>query len=61
MIARRTNRSRLRKTSTTGSRAGLQHGSDAVEGHVNRIKAVKRQMYGRASFPLLDVRILVRP
>ena len=29
-----------------------------VEGQVNRLKAIKRQMYGRASFPLLRARVL---
>lgn len=29
-----------------------------VEGHVNRLKMLKRQMYGRAGFPLLRTRVL---
>jgi transposase len=29
-----------------------------VEGHVNRLKTIKRQMYGRAGFALLKVRVL---
>lgn len=29
-----------------------------TEGHVNRLKTLKRQMYGRASFPLLRQRLL---
>lgn len=29
-----------------------------VEGHVNRLKALKRQMFGRAKFPLLRKRVL---
>jgi transposase len=29
-----------------------------VEGHVNRLKAIKRQMYGRANFDLLRLRVL---
>ena len=32
-----------------------------VEGQVNRLKMLKRQMYGRASFPLLRSRILAAP
>jgi hypothetical protein len=32
--------------------------SGPVEGHVNRIKMIKRQMYGRANFDLLRRRIL---
>ncbi|MER5217893.1 transposase [Streptomyces sp. NPDC002838] len=38
----------------------LSYSSGAVEGHVNRIKTIKRQMYGRASFKLLRVRILLQ-
>jgi transposase len=29
-----------------------------VEGHVNRLKTIKRQMYGRANFDLLKTRVL---
>jgi transposase len=32
-----------------------------VEGQVNRLKMLKRQMYGRASFPLLRSRMLAAP
>ena len=31
----------------------------AVEGHVNRIKSIKRQMYGRASFELLRNKVIL--
>lgn len=31
-----------------------------VEGHVNRLKTIKRQMYGRAGFPLLRRRVLTQ-
>ena len=31
----------------------------AVEGHVNRIKSIKRQMYGRASFDLLSKKVIL--
>lgn len=31
----------------------------AVEGHVNRIKSIKRQMYGRASFGLLRKKVIL--
>jgi transposase len=37
----------------------LTHSSGPVEGNVNRIKTIKRQMYGRASFQLLRKRILL--
>ena len=36
----------------------LPHSSGPVEGQVNRIKMLKRQMFGRASFDLLRTRIL---
>ena len=44
----------------TAVTAGLTHhwNSGPVEGHVNRIKMLKRQMYGRATFNLLRQRIL---
>jgi transposase len=43
------------------ARAGLtlSHSSGKVEGHVNRIKMIKRQMYGRANPDLLRKRILL--
>ncbi|MET7398909.1 transposase, partial [Dactylosporangium sp. NPDC005572] len=43
--------------------AGLTHhrSSGAVEGTVNRIKTIKRQMFGRAKLDLLRKRILNRP
>ncbi len=31
----------------------------AVEGHINRLKMLKRQMYGRASINLLERRFLL--
>lgn len=37
----------------------LPHSSGAVEGNVNRIKFLKRQMYGRAGFALLRKRVLL--
>jgi transposase len=39
----------------------LEWSSGIVEGHVNRVKTIKRAMYGRASFRLLRIRILTRP
>jgi transposase len=41
--------------------AGLSHpwNSGVVEGHVNRIKMLKRQMSGRAGFELLRKRVLL--
>jgi transposase len=37
----------------------LPWSSGVVEGHVNRIKMLKRQMYGRAGFDLLRKRVLL--
>jgi transposase len=37
----------------------LPHSSGSVEGNVNRIKMIKRQMYGRATFDLLRKRVLL--
>jgi transposase len=41
-------------------RAALQlpWSNGQTEGHFNRLKALKRQMYGRASFDLLRIRVL---
>lgn len=41
------------------NRLTLAYSSGAVEGNVNRIKMIKRQMYGRATFDLLRKRILL--
>lgn len=38
----------------------LPHSSGPVEGTVNRIKMLKRQIYGRANFDLLRKRVLIR-
>ncbi|MFB7740850.1 transposase [Streptomyces sp. NPDC056132] len=37
----------------------LPWNSGVAEGHVNRIKMLKRQMFGRAGFPLLRKRVLL--
>ncbi|MEU2625138.1 transposase [Streptomyces sp. NPDC007157] len=39
----------------------LAWSSGVVEGLVNRVKTLKRAMYGRASFELLRTRILTQP
>jgi transposase len=36
----------------------LPYSNGVVEGHVNRLKLIKRMMYGRAEFPLLRQRVL---
>jgi transposase len=37
-----------------------QWSNGPVEGHVNRLKTIKRQMYGRAGFPHLKARVVSR-
>jgi transposase len=37
----------------------LPYSSGPVEGNINRIKMLKRQMYGRAGFALLRKRVLL--
>ena len=44
---------------TTG--LALPYSSAAMEGNVNKIKMIKRQMYGRAGFPLLRKRVILHP
>lgn len=39
----------------------LHWSSGIVEGHVNRVKTLKRAMYGRASFGLLRTLVLITP
>ncbi|HLY65078.1 MAG TPA: transposase, partial [Chloroflexota bacterium] len=39
----------------------LPYNSAAMEGNVNKIKMIKRQMYGRAGFPLLRKRVILHP
>lgn len=39
----------------------LPYSSAAMEGNVNKIKMIKRQMYGRAAFPLLRKRVTLHP
>ena len=39
----------------------LPYSSGKVEGTVNKIKMLKRQMYGRASFVLLRKRVIFHP
>ncbi len=41
-------------------RAALEmpYSNGRVEGHINRLKYLKRQMYGRAGFELLRIRVL---
>lgn len=47
-----------RDRSAVEAALSLPWSNGPVEGHVNRIKAIKRSMYGRAKFDLLRKRIL---
>ena len=44
--------------SAVRSGIGLEWSNGPVEGHVNRLKAIKRAMFGRAQFELLRARVL---
>jgi len=52
-----------RATSPNAVTAGLTlpHSSGAAEGNVNWLKAIKSQMYGRASLDLLRKRVIHHP
>jgi len=39
----------------------LPYSNGQTEGQVNSLKLIKRQMYGRANFDLLRLRVLLRP
>ena len=47
-----------RDESAVNAAVTLRWSNGPVEGHVNRLKTIKRQMYGRAGFPLLKARVL---
>ncbi len=49
----------LRDIKAVENGINLPWSNGAVEGHVNRIKSIKRQMYGRASFELLRKKIIL--
>jgi transposase len=40
---------------------GCRWSNGPTEGHINRLKMLKRQMFGRASLPLLKRRLLLAP
>ena len=50
-----------RRRSSPGPGLTLPHSPAAVEGNVNRIKMIKRQMHGRAGFALLRKRVILHP
>lgn len=39
-------------------RIATEWSNGPLEGHINRLKVIKRQMYGRAGFELLKARVL---
>jgi transposase len=47
-----------RDESAVNAAVTLPWSNGPVEGHVNRLKTIKRQMYGRAGFPLLKARVV---
>ncbi len=47
-----------RDESAVNAAATMRWSNGPVEGHVNRLKTIKRQMYGRAGFPLLKARVV---
>lgn len=50
-----------REVITLKAAVTLPWSNGPVEGWVNKIKVIKRQMYGRASFDLLRKRVLLNP
>ncbi|MBT3749853.1 MAG: ISL3 family transposase [Candidatus Marinimicrobia bacterium] len=49
----------LRDIKAVENGINMSWSNGAVEGHVNRIKSIKRQMYGRASFELLRKKVIL--
>ena len=49
----------LRDIEAVENGINMRWSNGAVEGHVNRIKSIKRQMYGRASFELLRKKVIL--
>ena len=49
----------LRDLEAVNNGINMHWSNGAVEGHVNRIKSIKRQMYGRASFELLRKKVIL--
>jgi transposase len=47
-----------RDESAVNAAVTMRWSNGPVEGHVNRLKTIKRQMYGRAGFPLLKARVV---
>ena len=52
-------RGMLRDIEAVENGINMSWSNGVVEGHVNRIKSIKRQMYGRASFELLRNKVIL--
>jgi transposase len=52
-------RGMLRDIEAVENGINMSWSNGKVEGHVNRIKSIKRQMYGRASFELLRKKVIL--
>ena len=50
---------KLRDIDAVENGINMRWSNEAIEGHVNRIKSIKRQMYGRASFELLQKKVIL--
>ncbi|WP_449415936.1 ISL3 family transposase [Pedobacter frigoris] len=51
----------LREYQSIENAISLPWSNGPVEGNVNKLKTIKRQMYGRASFELLRKRLVLKP
>ena len=51
----------LRDYQSIENAINLPWSNGPVEGNVNKLKTIKRQMYGRASFELLRKRLVLKP
>jgi transposase len=51
----------LRDYQSIKNAISLPWSNGPVEGNVNKLKTIKRQMYGRASFDLLRKRLVLKP
>jgi len=49
----------LRDITAVENGINMRWSNGAVEGPVNRLKSIKRQMYGRASFELLRKKVIL--
>jgi transposase len=50
----------VRESRAVRNSLALPWSNGCTEGHVNRLKTIKRSMYGRANFYLLQAKVLYR-